>query len=159
MRMRCRNVVFVTVLSMWWCVCLAQNSPEDFVKAHNKAREEVGVGPVEWDENVANYAKTYMKKMLTDCNMVHSGGTYGENLAGASSELTANDAVNLWLAEKSNYDYNSNSCVNGECMHYTQLVWGETFNIGCAIDKCHNGFTFAICNYDPPGNFVGQKPY
>jgi hypothetical protein len=24
---------------------------------------------------------------------------------------------------------------------------------------CHDGATFVICSYDPPGNFVGEWPY
>ncbi|CAI0377930.1 unnamed protein product [Linum tenue] len=32
--------------------------------------------------------------------------------------------------------------------------------IGCARVKCRDGrATFVICSYNPPGNYVGQKPY
>ncbi|KAJ9538109.1 hypothetical protein OSB04_030842 [Centaurea solstitialis] len=37
----------------------AQNSPQDYVNAHNQARKEVGVGPVKWDPKLAKYAENY----------------------------------------------------------------------------------------------------
>ncbi|KAL6012840.1 hypothetical protein ACLOJK_003329 [Asimina triloba] len=35
----------------------AQNSPQDFLAAHNAARREVGVSALTWDANVEAYAK------------------------------------------------------------------------------------------------------
>ncbi|KAI6678224.1 hypothetical protein NL676_039020 [Syzygium grande] len=66
-------------------VSVAQDSPQDYVAAHNAARSEVGVGPIAWDEGVAGYATDYANKHASDCSqLVHSGGPYGENLAWAS---------------------------------------------------------------------------
>ncbi|KAF8074330.1 hypothetical protein N665_1113s0011, partial [Sinapis alba] len=47
---------------------------------------------------------------------------------------------------------------NGDCLHYTQLVWKKSMRIGCAMGFCNSGDTFIICNYDPPGNIVGKQP-
>ncbi|XP_027348385.1 basic form of pathogenesis-related protein 1-like [Abrus precatorius] len=157
--MRLVSIVLITIFSTC-CICLAQDSPKDYIDAHNKARAEVGVGPLSWSKTLESYAQNYANKMVKDCNMVHSGGPYGENLAGSSGDITAPGAVKLWVEEKANYDPNSNSCVNnGECLHYTQVVWNETFDLGCGKAKCDNGWTYVVCSYDPPGNFVGQKPY
>ncbi|CAK9167879.1 unnamed protein product [Ilex paraguariensis] len=138
---------------------LAQNSPQDYLNAHNAARSQVGVGPMTWDNNVAAYAQNYANQRIGDCNLVHSGGQYGENLAKATPSLTGTDAVNMWVNEKSNFDYNSNSCVGGECRHYTQVVWRKSVRLGCARVRCNDGWWFVTCNYDPPGNFVGERPY
>ncbi|KAJ6759314.1 hypothetical protein OIU74_025899 [Salix koriyanagi] len=47
-----------------------------------------------------------------------------------------------------------------ECGHYTQIVWRETKRIGCARVDCFGGRgVFMTCNYDPPGNYIGEKPY
>jgi hypothetical protein len=54
-------------------------------------------------------------------------------------------------------DLNSNGCG-----HYTQVVWRNTERVGCGYSTCQaQGFNFEVwvCNYDPPGNFIGQAPY
>ena len=140
-------------------VSLAQNSPQDYLNAHNAARAQVGVGPMRWDAKVASYARNYVEKLKGSCKLVHSGGPYGENLAWGSNDLSGTAAVNMWVAEKTKYDYNSNSCVGGECRHYTQVVWSNSVRLGCAKVRCNNGATIISCNYDPPGNYVNQRPY
>ncbi|KAF9587698.1 hypothetical protein IFM89_004530 [Coptis chinensis] len=142
-------------------VSLAQNTPQDFLNAHNTARAQVDVETMTWDDGVAAYAQNYANQMASSCNLVHSGGPYGENLAwGSDSSLTGTAAVNMWVAEKQNYDYNSNTCSSGAvCGHYTQVVWRNSVRLGCAKVICSTGGTFIICSYDPPGNFVGEKPY
>ncbi|XVE94078.1 hypothetical protein REPUB_Repub01dG0249700 [Reevesia pubescens] len=138
----------------------AQDSPQDYLNAHNTARAAVGVGPMTWDNTVAAYAQNYANQRIGDCNLVHSGGPYGENLAWSSGNLSGTDAVGLWVDEKVNYDYNSNTCAPGKvCGHYTQVVWRNSVRLGCAKVRCSSGGTFIGCNYDPPGNVIGQKPY
>nr|WDS83913.1 pathogenesis-related protein 1 [Musa balbisiana] len=153
-------LVCVMVLAMA-CTTLAQNSPQDFVDAHNTARAAVGVGPVSWDDTVTAYAENYANQRIGDCQLVHSGGPYGENLFwGSSTEFTGIDAVNSWVDEKQYYDHDSNSCADGQvCGHYTQVVWQDSKTIGCARAQCDNGGIFIICNYNPAGNIVGQSPY
>jgi hypothetical protein len=65
----------------------------------------------------------------------------------------------------SDYDYATNKC-SGVCGHYTQIVWGATTHLGCAKKTCTTNNPFGkgsweiwVCNYSPPGNFVGKKPY
>ncbi|KAK6240533.1 hypothetical protein SCA6_005922 [Theobroma cacao] len=140
-------------------LAIAQNSPQDYLNAHNSARARVNVGPMRWDDRVAAYATNYANQRKGDCRLVHSGGPYGENLAWSSADLLGTAAVNLWVAERPNYDYNSNSCVGGECRHNTQVVWRNSVRLGCAKVRCISGGTFITCNYDPPGNYVNQRPY
>ena len=152
-------IVCVISLANMVHVSLAQNSPQDYLNAHNAARARVGVGPMRWDAKVASYAQNYVNKLKVSCKLVHSGGPYGENLAWGSNDLSGTAAVNMWVAEKTKYDYNSNSCVGGECRHYTQVVWSNSVRLGCAKVRCNNGATIISCNYDPPGNYVNQRPY
>ncbi|KAL6012832.1 hypothetical protein ACLOJK_003321 [Asimina triloba] len=139
----------------------AQNSPQDFLRAHNAVRAKVGVGPMSWDNRVAAYALSYARQRMGDCRLVHSRGPYGENLFwGSGREFTAADAVNSWAAERQYYDYRTNTCARGKvCGHYTQVVWRNSVRLGCARVKCNNGAIFIICNYSPPGNVAGQRPY
>ncbi|GMY21068.1 pathogenesis-related protein 1 [Fagus crenata] len=152
-------IVCVISLANMVHVTLAQNSPQDYLNAHNAARARVGVGPMRWDAKVASYAQNYVNKLKGSCKLVHSGGPYGENLGWGSNDLSGTAAVNMWVAEKTKYDYNSNSCVGGECRHYTQVVWSNSVRLGCAKVRCNNGATIISCNYDPPGNYVNQRPY
>ncbi|KAG6710858.1 hypothetical protein I3842_05G024000 [Carya illinoinensis] len=99
---------------------LAQNSPQDYIDAHNAARKQVGVQNMTWDTTVAGYAQNYANTRIDDCNLVHSSCTYGENLAKGSGSFTGTAAVNLWVAEKPYYYYSNNSCVGGLCLNYTQ---------------------------------------
>ncbi|XP_062019522.1 basic form of pathogenesis-related protein 1-like [Rosa rugosa] len=136
------------------------NPIQGFIEEHNKARAEVGVGPLTWSNTVALYAQKYADSKIETCELKLSGGPYGEALAEGFGEMTAAQAVKFWVtSEKPNYDYASNKCVNGECLIYTQVVWRDTFHLGCARVKCKNGRVFVICNYDPPGNIEGERPY
>ncbi|KAK1300949.1 hypothetical protein QJS10_CPB13g00044 [Acorus calamus] len=141
----------------------AQNSPQDFLDAHNAARAQVGVGPMSWSDTVAAYAQNYANQRAADCALEHSdsGGLYGENIfKGSGSDWTAKDAVDLWVGEEKNYDYNSNTCADGEmCGHYTQVVWANSVELGCARVNCDGDGVFITCNYSPPGNFNGEWPY
>ncbi|MDH3976346.1 MAG: hypothetical protein OEV42_18935 [Deltaproteobacteria bacterium] len=42
--------------------------------------------------------------------------------------------------------------------NYTQVIWKKTRPAGCAKALC-SGSALVVCNYDPPGNVVGEKPY
>ncbi|ESR35958.1 SCP domain-containing protein [Citrus sinensis] len=138
----------------------AQNSPQDYLDAHNSARAAVYVPNIIWNDTVAAYAQNYSNSRIADCNLVHSGGPYGENLAKGSGTFTGTAAVSLWVAEKANYNYSTNTCAAGKvCGHYTQVVWRNSIRVGCARVQCSNGWWFVTCSYDPPGNYIGQKPY
>ncbi|XP_014212871.1 venom allergen 5-like [Copidosoma floridanum] len=47
--------------------------------------------------------------------------------------------------------------------HYTQVVWGDTFLVGCGYSYYYdprNGYTKNyVCNYGPSGNILGNEPY
>ncbi|KAJ8447500.1 hypothetical protein Cgig2_019494 [Carnegiea gigantea] len=109
----------------------AQNSPQDFLDAHNSVRELVRVGVKEWSDEVAAYAEQYANQRINDCAMQHSNGPYGENLAGMSDDsLNASGAVQMWVDEENDYDFTTNTCAPGkECGHYTQVIWGDSVRL------------------------------
>ncbi|KAK3434110.1 hypothetical protein EUGRSUZ_D01572 [Eucalyptus grandis] len=132
----------------------------DYLDSHNAARKQVGVANMTWDNMLAAYAQSYANQRVSDCGLVHSNGPYGENLAKGTGTFTGTYAVSLWVAEKQNYNYNTNTCVSGcDCLHYTQMVWRDSVRVGCAKVQCNNGWWYVVCNYDPPGNYEGELPY
>ncbi|PWA58058.1 pathogenesis-related protein [Artemisia annua] len=128
----------------------------------NQARAARRVPPLVWDPKLARYAAMYAKQRQQDCLLRHSNGPYGENIFwGSGNGWRPAQAAAAWVGERRWYAYGSNSCNGGqECGHYTQIVWKTTCRVGCAKVTCAKGRgVFMICNYDPPGNYIGEKPY
>lgn len=131
-----------------------------FLAQHNLARKQVGVPNLVWDEAVANYSRWYAELRRYDGLLIHSHGDYGENLFWGSGDCwTVDQIVQAWVVEKKDYDYQTNTCKK-MCGHYTQIVWRNTKKLGCAVVECYaDKGILAVCNYDPPGNYVGMWPY
>lgn len=129
---------------------------------HNKVRAEVGVAPLNWSSELAAYAQEWADKLAADgCRMVHrTGGRYGENLfQGTSGVYSALDAVKAWEGEKALYKGEVLTRSNFEPIgHYTQMVWRGSRTLGCGEATCDEKLIVA-CNYDPPGNVLGRRPY
>ncbi|KAJ4770915.1 hypothetical protein LUZ62_055172 [Rhynchospora pubera] len=134
----------------------------EILTAHNCVRGSLGLKPLKYNFKLEAYAKSYAKKRQHDCELEHSEGPYGENLFWASpfGYYNYSDAIKIWADEKKFYNYGTNCCTNNEmCGHYTQVVWANTKTVGCANVKCDNGDQFLTCNYEPPGNYEGERPY
>jgi hypothetical protein len=134
--------------------------------AHNAARASVSppaatpIPPLTWSPEVAAVAQAYAER----CEFNHSSGPYGENLYASTGGSTPDDVVGSWVSEAADYDHATNGCA-GVCGHYTQVVWADSLRLGCGMASCTENSPFGgpweiwVCNYDPPGNFIGQKPY
>ena len=131
----------------------------DMLAVHNAVRARVGMAPLAWSDRLAARAQDWAGTLLARRRFVHRpNSTYGENLfeiAGAAASSA--QVVDAWAEESRNYDYGSNRC-RGVCGHYTQIVWGDTNEVGCAVAR-GGGREVWVCNYDPPGNWVGKRPY
>jgi uncharacterized protein YkwD len=131
----------------------------EMVAAHNAVRARVGGAPLRWSDELAKVAQQWADGLIASGQLAHSHNPkLGENLyeirgAPASSATV----VKSWADEVRDYDYGSNSC-KGVCGHYTQIVWSDTKEVGCAVAKGGSREVW-VCEYDPPGNWVGKKPY
>ncbi|KAL6527090.1 Cuticle-degrading protease [Orobanche gracilis] len=142
-----------------------KNDPKhQFLNKQNEARTTLlrGLEPLVWNDTLEGYARSYADRRRADCALEHSGGPYGENIFwGSGYGWNPGQAAEEWVAERKWYDYANNSCAGGEqCGHYTQIVWRDSKRIGCAQVVCDGGKgVFMTCNYDPPGNYIGERPY
>ena len=133
--------------------------------AHNRIRAEKGVGDLAWDGALAQVAQDWADTLAADdCAFMHSTTGYGENLYAfsAAGQVTPDTVVDAWASEEAWYDYATNTCTppeGGSCGHYTQVVWAGSERVGCGVSVCDTGWELWVCNYDPPGNWVGEKPY
>ena len=146
-----------------------------WLDAHNAVRRAPQppppspLSPLTWSAAAAGVAQAW----AAGCVYQHNAGRgdRGENIAASAppGSWQLNDVVTAWAGEVADYDYATNSCAAGkQCGHYTQLVWATTLRVGCAHQVCNSnspfgsgnpGWDFWVCDYEPPGNWVGQKPY
>lgn len=143
----------------------------DVEVAHNKHRAAVGVGPLTYSAPLAASAQLWADRLQADrqCGLQHSTTPHGENLyaiksfGGPTPSASADEVVGSWASEKKDYDLASNSCKpNAVCGHYTQVVWKNSQSVGCGVAACTDGRSASqvwVCQYDPPGNYVNQRPY
>jgi pathogenesis-related protein 1 len=120
-------------------------------------RPTPGLRDLRWNATVAASAQSWANQ----CNFSHPGGhPYGENLAMGTANFYDLAALTmLWIDEYTDYNYAANSCApNAVCGHYTQMVWRSTQRLGCGEQICGSN-RYLVCRYDPPGNWVGQRPY
>jgi uncharacterized protein YkwD len=129
------------------------------LSAHNAIRSRVGLPPLRWSDSLAHFASDWAHTLLARKQFSHRPNSpYGENLfeiQGAPASPL--EVVGDWGSEARDYDYRSNRC-HGRCGHYTQIVWRNTRSVGCAVAR-GRGVEIWVYNYDPPGNYVGQRPY
>lgn len=133
--------------------------PQEIVAAHNVVRSKLGVSPLVWSDNVAKVAQVWANTLLAKGTFEHrTDHKYGENLLEATGiEPTPSQVVSEWADEAKNYQYSANSC-SEVCGHYTQLVWRDTKEVGCAVVQDSTRQIW-VCNYAPYGNVVGERPY
>lgn len=156
---------------------------EECVREHNKHRSNVNptaanMRYMTWDEGLAVTARAWARFCvfkhniyLREVRRVHPTFTsVGENIwAGtAYSSFKPESAVKLWKDEDKDYNYYTNQCTK-VCGHYTQIVWADSYKVGCAAQVCPNGVAetsfssqpgiIFVCNYATAGNYRGESPY
>ncbi len=146
---------------------LTEKEKQELIEIHNEWREKVNCPPVEWSDEIADYAQEWGKHLKELAGIYkhrpYSGEwkqIYGENIfSGSEDNYKAKYVVDTWASEIK--DYNGEAIDNQNYInigHYTQIVWKTCKKIGCA-KIIHHGRSIWICNYSPSGNIMGQKPY
>jgi pathogenesis-related protein 1 len=148
---------------------ITQAAAQESLDFHNKVRKDVGTEPLQWSNELATYAQAWADNLASrNCAFEHRSSSnspdkksYGENIFwGSGSMYNALDASKSWYSEIEQYVHgiltNDNWSVAG---HYTQMVWQNTTTVGIGVATCANGAIIVVANYNPPGNYLGQKAY
>ncbi|MFP2770122.1 CAP domain-containing protein [Oceanisphaera sp. KMM 10153] len=140
---------------------LSVDERQGLLAYHNRVRAEVGTPPLRWSAAASAQAERWARVLAGRCDIEHSQGSgFGENLfmgtLGFYDEL---DGVKAWEEEKRDYNGQPLSrSLAPRVGHYTQMIWPATRELGCAISVCSNNMIL-VCNYYPPGNYLGESAY
>ena len=176
---RATGLVFVTLILSAPQVASAAapavtaREADELVRYHNKVRDEVGVGPVKWSPTLAGFAQQWADEVARTGKIQHRPGEgefaqkYGENIAwGSGGGFDVLTAARSWYEEKESYTPGTPIPADFrdfKAGHYTQMVWKDTTEIGAgkAVIRAgdNKGSLIVICNYNPRGNIVGEKPF
>lgn len=148
-----------TIFLLCWSARTQAWTPQDMVAAHNSYRAPVKVPALRWSSSLAARAQQWANTLIQRQTFApRRDGLFGENLYEVvNGRATPAEVLKAWVSEKANYHYDSNSC-SARCGHYTQVVWRDTKEVGCGVARDARREVW-VCNYDPPGNVVGERPY
>jgi hypothetical protein len=139
---------------------------EHALNMHNEKRSNGTIVPAanmikaQWDEFLEEEAQ----KLSDTCVYEHFVNGYGQNIY-RTSNLDVNDAIhsgiNAWYNEIEDYrvtilNTKDNKIGVGIYDHISQILWAESYKIGCSYSLCSFGI-FLVCNYSPAGNFIGNE--
>ena len=116
------------------------------------------------EANAQAYADTCPFPVHSTAEM---GPGWGENMAWLSStgDVAAafTTAIKMFYDELKDYglillDNNTFTSADSPAGHYTQVCWAKTYEVGCGIKVCPNGYHI-VCQYNPAGNYLNQIVY
>lgn len=129
---------------------------------HNAERKMMRVAPLRWSEKLEADARTWARELARTGVMRHADQSTtndaGENLwAGPAGYHDAEDMVGLFIAEKQYFKagYFPDVSTTGnwrDVGHYTQIIWPQTEQVGCALSR-GGSYEFLVCRYYPAGNW------
>ncbi len=131
----------------------------DMTDAHNAVRVRLGLPALRWSDELAAEAQRWANTLAARNELMHDGSDkHGQNLfdifnGGANPWRV----VSAWAAESRYYNARTNTC-SRRCGHYTQMVWRDTKELGCAVAR-HGNREVWVCDYAPVGNVIGERPY
>lgn len=141
---------------------------ERLLTVHNAERARLGLPELRWNAGLARDADAYAKLLLQRGALQHANAAdrkgNGENLwMGTSGVWSADAMVGMFLDERRYFRAAAFPDVSStgnwaDVGHYTQIVWKDTREVGCAIDR-GNGMDVLVCRYSPAGNVFGQSPF
>lgn len=141
---------------------------ERLLVVHNAERTRLGLPPLAWNASLARDAGDYAKVLLARGRLQHASEAdrkgSGENLwMGTAGAWNSAAMVEMFLEERRYFRPATFPDVSltgnwNDVGHYSQIVWRETKEVGCAIDT-GKGMDVLVCRYHPAGNVMGKNPF
>lgn len=134
----------------------------ELLAAHNEYRESLGLPPLRWSDQLAVDARSWAEHLVEIGQLKHSGS--GQNLAmAAAGTQSLTQLVDLWGSEQANFTNGNfpDISTTGNWMdvgHYSQMIWRATTEVGCGFAEGY-GRDVLVCDYDPPGNVMGERTF
>lgn len=123
------------------------------LQLHNAYRAKHKAPALKWSDELYQTAQKFANSYVCNGILKHSDNSYGENLALG---YNTSAAIGAWYDEVSIYNFD-NPGFSSATGHFTQLVWKNTTDVGCAYIICGDYFgQYTICNYSPLGNIDGE---
>ncbi len=136
--------------------------------AHNAERQRLGIKPLTWNAKLADHAKAWSQALAVSDMMEHSvaaaNADEGENLwFGTKGDFTLEEMVGYFIDEGKLFKKGlvpdiSTTARWEDVGHYTQLIWQDTREVGCAVTS-NQRRDVLVCRYAPAGNVTGQRVY
>ncbi len=137
----------------------------ELLDVHNRERAEFGSPKLTWSPELARDAQQWADHLARNGYMRHASIDQrkgrGENLwMGTAGYYSLTEMMSYFIAEKRYFKHGEFPHVSRtgrwrDVGHYTQIVWGETREVGCAIARGRSD-EFLVCRYWPAGNTYGR---
>ena len=133
---------------------------------HNVERKRLGKPPLSWSSKLAADAKRWADRLARSDRLEHSSqaerGGAGENLwMGHAGYYSAGDMIGGFIDERRHFKPGTFPHISRtgnwrDVGHYSQIIWRETQQVGCAVAKGRTN-DFLVCRYWPAGNTYGKE--
>lgn len=136
--------------------------------AQNAERKRLGLKPLVWSAKLSEHARKWAQTLAVSEMFEHApvgaDGGEGENLwTGTKDDYTPEEMIGFFIDEGKLFKRRKFPDVSTtgrweDVGHYTQIVWKDTREVGCAIASNRQS-DFLVCRYWPAGNTIGQQVY
>lgn len=146
----------------------ADRLAERILDTHNAERERLRLPRLQWSPHLEREAADWAHSLGRRGVLEHADGQNrngtGENLwMGTAGAWDVERMVGMFLDERKHYRHGAFPDVSrtgnwADVGHYTQIVWRDTREVGCAMATAR-GNDVLVCRYYPAGNVWGARAF
>lgn len=139
---------------------------QEWLAEHNAEREALGLERLRWNHALRRDALAWAESLAARGSFEHAPNLLqigqGENLwIGDKDRYAPWQMIDLFLAERKIFRPGTFPEVSRtgkwkDVGHYTQMIWPETREVGCAT-AVNRRKEVLVCRYWPAGNVIGYR--